>query len=478
MHKPLLLLAASCCTLISFAQTADTLVICYKTNEYSISKQDKQKLDSFLLRNWDRLTIHGYTDETDGEEYNLALSKKRSGEVYRYFIAKSIPPGIINEQYFGEAMPIAENTTEDGRAQNRRTEVIGYRFPRVKAKPAVPALNPMLPVTRTLDNGFIITYRPGLLPENLSDDFESGSGAGFRLVTNTTEMRQNNLFNNTTNGEILSSVLIFCGERLNPCKLDSPILVKVPIPFKTKCPVTKVKFFNAVAEKGRRIWQEQTRLLQPETINGMQYVGVWMDDFCECINFDFKIDPDCFETDSTRVFYTNGTIRNLTTELKGLNSVYIPRKINDSTSSIVYLKNKLGDAPISFSLFKDKRRVKGYKDKLVTDFPYDETTGQYMLSAGRQQFYFPRLNVWDVVLHVNGDRYRVPEDKNVFDFTYLKYKKDSIYVDFTIYETKKRAVVFRNQPLASLPYNEVKGYYIIDKKFLKELKQKMLLAGR
>lgn len=473
MHKPLHLLAAVCCALVSYGQKTDTLVIFYKSDQYTISKQEKQKLDSFLLGDWDRLSICGYTDETDDEDYNLELSKRRSGEVYQYFMDKKIGAAITS-QFVGESMPKADNGTEEGKALNRRTEIIGYRYARVQLKPKD---DPMKPVTQTLDNGFIITYRPGGLPGDMANNFAAGSGIDFQVITNTVEMRQNNLFNNTTNGEILSSVLIFCAGRMNPCKLDSPILIKVPIPFQIKCPVTKVKFFNAVVENGRRIWEEESRQLCPEIIDGRQYVGVWMDDFCQCINFDFKIDPECFDTDSTQLQYVNTNVRDLTAELKGLNSVYLPRKIGDSTYRILHLKEKLDEAVLSFSLYNGKRRIRGFKDKRLNDFPYDSATGQYILSTATQKLHFPRLNVWDVVLNVNGDRYRVPEDKNSYDFIYLKHKTDSILVDFTIFETKKRMTQYRNQPLKSLRYDAAKGSYVIDKDFIKELKQKASVTG-
>lgn len=475
MHKPIHLLVASCCALVSYAQKTDSLVIHYKPDHFTISKPDELRLDSFLLQGWDRIFINGYTDETEGEEYNLDLSKKRSGEVYDYFKAKNIATITFSSQYFGESIQVADKSSEAGRALNRRTVVIGYRFPRVKVKPAE---DPMKPVTRTLDNGFIITYRPGSLTEEMADRFNTESGINFRVITNTTEMRQNNLYNNTTNGEILSSVLIICNNGINPCNLDSPVLIKVPIPFRTKCPLQKVKFFNAVAENGKMIWQEQTKLLYPEEINGQQYIGIWMNDFCRCINFDFKIDPECFDTDSTQIQYVNADIKNLSAELKGLNSVYLPRKINDSTHKLLFLKNNLKDAVISFSLYSGKRRVRSFKDEPLTAFPYDEANGQYVLSTGAYKFYFPRQEVWDVVLKVNDDRYRVYAEKNKYEFLYLNRSTEKILVDFSIIGPKGRITQYKNQSIETLPFDTNTGYYIIDKKFLKTQKLAGAISGR
>jgi hypothetical protein len=475
MYKPLNLFVAACCALPSYGQKSDTISLFYKSDQYSISLKEKQKLDSFLLHGWDRLSINGYTDETEGEEYNLELSKKRSGEVYLYCKTKKIPAGSVMAQFYGESMPMADNSSENGRSLNRRTDIIGYRFARIMTRPKE---DQMKPVTQTLDNGFIITYRPGSLPEYLEGNFAVGSGMNFQLITNTTQMRQNNLFNNTTNGEILSSVLIVCGGGFNPCKLDTPVLIKVPVPYTIKCPITKVKFFNAVIERGRSIWKEETKFLYPEMINGKQYVGVWMDDFCQCINFDFKIDPECFDTDSTKVQYVNATIKNLSAELKGLNSVYLPRRVADSIHSILYLKNKLDEASISFSLYNEKRRIKTFRDEQLTTFPYNEISNQYLLSTGSLKFYFPKVKVYDVVLRVNKDKYRVYPQKGKCEVVYLNRKVETILVDFSVIESRGRIVQYKDQPISSLPFDESNGYRVINKDFIKLLKQKGTVAEK
>jgi hypothetical protein len=334
----------------------------------------------------------------------------------------------------------------------------------------------MIPVTKTLDNGFIITYRPGTMPDYMLANFEAGSGMDFQLISNTMEMRQNNLFNNTTNGEILSSVLIVCGNRLNPCKLDSPVLVRVPIPFNTNCPIEKVKFFNSVAENGKRIWQEQAKLFYPEIIGGRKYIRIWLDNFCECINFDFKIDPECYDIDSTKVQYVNAEIKNLSAELKGLNSVYLPRKIDSSTYKILFLKDELKGAAITFALYKGKRRIRGFRDQPLTAFPYDETTNRYVLSTGTVQLYFPKLKVDNVVLKVNGDKYRVYPENNRCEVVYLNRKAEKILVDFSIMDRKGNYTLYKDQPLESIPMDESNGYRIIDKEYIKVLKEKGAVA--
>lgn len=473
MLKPLHLLSISCCcALISTAQTIDTLVIYYKPDQYTLSRPDRQLLDSFIATGWDRISINGYTDEMDEEDYNLDLSKKRSAEVYNYFVAKKFGSSSLSSRFFGESLPRGDNTTEDGRALNRRTEIVGFRFARIALR---PELDPMKPVTKTLDNGFIISYRPGAMPDEMAANFAYGSSMNFQLITNTLEMRQNAMYNNTTNGEILSSVLIFCGQQLSNCKLNSPILMKIPVPGPNACPIEKVKFFRTVTQNGVRIWQEEERQIVIERINGREYMGIWIDNLCECINFDFKI-PECYDMDSVQVQFVNTRIRHISTELKELNSVYLPRKTGDSTYNVMFVKDRLNKASISFALYNGKRRIKGFKDQLLATFPYDETSKKYILTARSLQLYFPKLEVVNVVLKVNSDKYRVMPENNIYDFLYLSRRAETITVDIWVME-KKKLVKYDNQPLISLPYDEKTQRWVVDKRFLQTLKEQKMVAG-
>jgi outer membrane protein OmpA-like peptidoglycan-associated protein len=68
--------------------------------------------------------IDGYTDNVGKPEYNLALSKKRADTVAEYLKSKGVKFGDrFSTQGFGETKPIADNKTEEGRAQNRRASI-------------------------------------------------------------------------------------------------------------------------------------------------------------------------------------------------------------------------------------------------------------------------------------------------------------------------------------------------------------------
>ena len=59
----------------------------------------------------------------EGITSNLILSQKRADTVIQYMISQGVKPSLISAQGFGEADPVASNSTAEGRAQNRRVEL-------------------------------------------------------------------------------------------------------------------------------------------------------------------------------------------------------------------------------------------------------------------------------------------------------------------------------------------------------------------
>lgn len=70
------------------------------------------------------ITIAGYTDNVGAKKANLELSRRRAQAVFSYFIALGIDGKRLSAKGFGAEKPIAENTSEEGRQQNRRVEFI------------------------------------------------------------------------------------------------------------------------------------------------------------------------------------------------------------------------------------------------------------------------------------------------------------------------------------------------------------------
>lgn len=68
--------------------------------------------------------IDGYTDNVGDPQYNVKLSKRRDDAVADYLRSKGVKMSDrFMTQGFGEEHPIADNKTEEGRAQNRRAPI-------------------------------------------------------------------------------------------------------------------------------------------------------------------------------------------------------------------------------------------------------------------------------------------------------------------------------------------------------------------
>ncbi len=74
--------------------------------------------------------IIGHTDSTGSADYNLGLSKRRAEAVKDYLVSTGVEADKLRVVGRGEEDPIASNDTAEGRAQNRRVEIIAIAEPR------------------------------------------------------------------------------------------------------------------------------------------------------------------------------------------------------------------------------------------------------------------------------------------------------------------------------------------------------------
>jgi len=100
----------------------------YKTNSDVILSSSFSSLNELANLmgtnpNW-KLRISGHTDNVGPRDANLNLSKRRSESVKKYLMSKGIASDRFEVLYFGPDKPIAPNNTEDGRARNRRVEML------------------------------------------------------------------------------------------------------------------------------------------------------------------------------------------------------------------------------------------------------------------------------------------------------------------------------------------------------------------
>lgn len=70
-----------------------------------------------------RIEIGGHTDNQGNASYNMKLSESRAKAVAEYLTAKGIDPKRLQYRGYGKTRPIADNTTEEGQAKNRRVEI-------------------------------------------------------------------------------------------------------------------------------------------------------------------------------------------------------------------------------------------------------------------------------------------------------------------------------------------------------------------
>jgi outer membrane protein OmpA-like peptidoglycan-associated protein len=70
------------------------------------------------------LIVEGHTDSQGSESYNQALSQRRADTVRDYLIQRGYPADHIQSQGMGKGRPIADNASPEGRANNRRVEIV------------------------------------------------------------------------------------------------------------------------------------------------------------------------------------------------------------------------------------------------------------------------------------------------------------------------------------------------------------------
>ena len=71
-----------------------------------------------------KIQINGHTDDVGNDADNLKLSESRAKAVVDYLISKGIDAKRLASKGFGETQPVADNSSEEGKALNRRTEFI------------------------------------------------------------------------------------------------------------------------------------------------------------------------------------------------------------------------------------------------------------------------------------------------------------------------------------------------------------------
>ena len=100
----------------------------FDTNKFNINAASEAiltKLAAILIEYPDtNVLVVGHTDSVGSNEYNMNLSKNRANAVTNFFTqTKTLSLSRFTTSWYGEDQPVAENTTAEGRAKNRRVNL-------------------------------------------------------------------------------------------------------------------------------------------------------------------------------------------------------------------------------------------------------------------------------------------------------------------------------------------------------------------
>ena len=107
----------------------ETASVNFRVGSSVLNPDAKTKLDEIATKALNAkgyvLEVTGFADSTGGTEMNRRLSQRRADAVIRYLVENHQIPlrRIVTPYGFGETNPVADNTTREGRTQNRRVEV-------------------------------------------------------------------------------------------------------------------------------------------------------------------------------------------------------------------------------------------------------------------------------------------------------------------------------------------------------------------
>lgn len=111
--------------------------IVYETGKAIIKPESEPTLNALKdfmdqNKNFTRIRIEGHTDNVGKSPDNLKLSQDRAAAVVKWLSDHGVPKDRCLAVGFGDGKPIADNKTEDGKAQNRRTE---FHLAEIEGKP-------------------------------------------------------------------------------------------------------------------------------------------------------------------------------------------------------------------------------------------------------------------------------------------------------------------------------------------------------
>jgi outer membrane protein OmpA-like peptidoglycan-associated protein len=101
--------------------------VLFRTNDAMLLPAAQTRLDQVadaLVAKRQDVVVEGYTDSKGSQSSNMGLSQRRAESVRNYLVSRGFPADKILAKGMGPDRPIAENTSAEGRANNRRVEIV------------------------------------------------------------------------------------------------------------------------------------------------------------------------------------------------------------------------------------------------------------------------------------------------------------------------------------------------------------------
>lgn len=100
----------------------------FDTNKSDVKGTSANTLDRLVgvLKEYPdtNILVEGHTDSAGADDYNMTLSKQRAESVTNYLVKNGISGNRLTTKWYGESQPKSDNSTTEGKAKNRRVEMV------------------------------------------------------------------------------------------------------------------------------------------------------------------------------------------------------------------------------------------------------------------------------------------------------------------------------------------------------------------
>jgi len=106
--------------------------VLFRSNDAMLLPAAQTRLDQVaeaLVAKGQNVVVEGYTDSKGSQTTNMNLSQRRADSVRSYLVTRGFPSEKIQARGMGPDRPVADNTSSEGRANNRRVEIVISRNP-------------------------------------------------------------------------------------------------------------------------------------------------------------------------------------------------------------------------------------------------------------------------------------------------------------------------------------------------------------